>query len=372
MPQGKAEAKVLKGPKHPEWCCSLCQTGNWASRVECRQCARHAPRSTYLAARKAHEQALKEKNQGCSASGGRKHSGGHAKGVSDYAKMQKQIQDLQAINERLQEKVEGLVQPVQPKSPDAEGDDPMEEQGLPSLESLRKLQAANEEAYGKESPQARASAQEVERVRKLKAEARPVLTQVQIAQRAVEKQKKLVKALEVSHAKLEQELEAIQEQIKDSAAELEQAKAEEKAAEEEAQAVCRKVLPQGGQAAAQPPEFNLEVMLGAIRSKAALAEAVEGGPQRLELATKTIEEFVQFVNRLEAEKQAKEQEQQAQVQPAEGIPVPDEDGFSSPADFMEALSEAMTAEAMEMDPEKRKALARHMADAKRRKVPQQG
>eukprot|EP00973_Karenia_brevis_P074050 10291695-Karenia_brevis.AAC.1 len=85
-----------------------------------------------------------------------------------------------------------------------------ESEKLPDLEGLRKLQPILEECYGKDSPQASANAAEMERVRRAKDEAKPVRTQVHIAERMAERAKKVVRALEATHQELEAEHAEIQ------------------------------------------------------------------------------------------------------------------------------------------------------------------
>ena len=380
--------EVLPGPKYPTWGCKCGMDGNWASRISCRGCSSPASRSTQNAAEQAaakHKAAADASQRGSAwsrggAGGGGNGSGnggGNKAGDHDIALLKKQVAELLRSNKALQSTVAASRQP-QPE------DASMEEDQLPSMDSLRKLLQANEDAYGKQSEQALSCSSELERVRRAHTGVKPVLTQVQIAQRVVEKHRKQVRTLEASLAALEKQLSALQGEVSTATTDLQQAREKERLAECEAVAVCQRALPDGG--AAAQPAFHLEAMLSAIRSKAPLAASCDGGPEKLEQATQVISEFVAFVNRAEDQAAAQRLAQQAAQQPVPApgvapdggvhVPVPGGGGEQheqhlTPEEIVGAMQDSLG----ELDAEKRKALIASVAEAqhaKRQKSQHQG
>ena len=131
--------------------------GNWASRIACRGCSSPASRTTQHAARQAaakHKAAADATQRGSgwprSGAGGGNGSGngnGNRPGDQDFAQLKKQVAELLRSDKSLQDTMAASRLQRQPQPED----DSMEEDQLPSMDSLRKLLQANEEAYGKDS-----------------------------------------------------------------------------------------------------------------------------------------------------------------------------------------------------------------------------
>ncbi len=231
--KGKGKGKPSR-PDQPSFNCSQCGYYNFEWRTWCAACKQPRPQDC----------------KGTGKGGQKAWGGGHGKGGGGGGNTRETNDDrlriLEAENKELREKVNRAE-----KNDDEDEDDDMEleededaarrKADRGRIQELQTLADALCAKLGDDDPTARQARERVETARKAEREAKPILAQLQAAERRSEKVKKLLESEEEAKEKLQEQLrkhkEEIEEKIKGRTARISELQEESEKLRKEMQAL---------------------------------------------------------------------------------------------------------------------------------------